>query len=97
MTRNEFIKIEEDKGFDSAVYILERSGNTDLESEMSLVEHAKNCLDNDYYADALEIVEALAHSSRSGYYRYGFCGEPTSVDEFEDIEDLLEEDDDEEE
>lgn len=91
MTKNEFIKIEEDKGFDFAVYILARSLNTDLESEMSLVEHAKYYLDNDNYADALEIVETLAHSSASGYYRYGFCGEPTPVDEFEDIEDLLEE------
>ena len=92
MTKNEFIKIAENAGFDWACQEL-RSENDDcdLESEESLVEYAKYCIDNGNYADALDVIEALNKARFGcGWFRCEFCGTPYAVNSVEDIEDLLE-------
>ena len=99
MTKNEFIKIAENAGFDWACQELRSEDDgIDLESAESLIEYAKYTIDNGFYADALTVVEALADAPFGcEWFRFDFCGTPYAVDDIEDIEDWLEEDDDEEE
>lgn len=93
MTREEFEKIEAEKGFNEA---LSEFANCDeyideIKAEYELVDYAIECLKQWEYATAESICSDLNHKTCfTGWWRYDYCGEAEPIDNIEDIEDLFE-------
>lgn len=91
MTREEFVKIEEEHGFMEAMNMLSEECN-EIDTTSMLEDHAKEMIDMGYYGDAEDICYALrTKENYTDYWIYSFSeGEIIPVDSIEDIEDLFE-------
>ena len=91
MTREQFVKIEEEHGFMEAMDILSEECD-DIDTTSILEDHAKEMIDMGYYGDAEDICHALrTKENYTDYWIYSFSeGEIIPVDSIEDIEDLFE-------
>jgi len=89
MTREQFEKIEAEKGFKEALseFAYERD---EIEHTESMENFAIEMINMGYYSDAEEVCSALANKTTFTGYWYCDCGDIDPIDSIEDIEDLFE-------